>query len=86
MIDNYMIYKNLPTLDLHGCDRYLAEIEINEFIEDSSKSGKKLIIIIHGKGLGIIRKTTHETLDNNENVLAHKIDMYNDGQTIVELK
>ena len=41
------LYKNLPTIDLHGFDRDYARIMINEFIEDNYKiSNHKVIIIL----------------------------------------
>ena len=44
------------------------------------------IAIIHGKGLGILKKTTHEVLRKNKRVLDFKIYYFNDGMTIVKLK
>lgn len=86
MIDNYMIYKNLPQLDLHGQNRYSARVEINEFINNSNKLNNKLIIIVHGKGKSILKDETHKLLKTNRLVKNYKIDIFNDGQTIVELK
>lgn len=80
------LYNNLPTLDLHGLDRDYARILINEFINDNYKMKKDKIIIIHGNGTGIIKKTTQETLKNNKLVQEYKIDNFNTGMTIVMLK
>lgn len=80
-----LLYSNLPTLDLHGYDRDYARIKINEFINDNYKMKNKKVIIIHGNGTGIIKKTTQETLRRNKYVKSHKIDNFNDGQTVVEL-
>ena len=33
MIDNYILYKNLPSIDLHGEDRINAVIKTDEFIK-----------------------------------------------------
>ena len=44
------------------------------------------IVIVHGKGTGTLRKTSHELLSKNKNVSKYYIDGLNDGQTIVELK
>lgn len=80
------LYKNCPTLDLHGMDRDYARILINDFIRDNFNIKKETVIIIHGIGTGIIRNTTQETLRRNKYVDTYKIDNFNAGQTIVKLK
>lgn len=86
MIDNYMLYKNLPSIDLHGYDRYSAVILVKEFINDQCKLGNKLLLIVHGKGSFILRDEVHKTLKKIKEVKDFKIDMFNEGTTIVELK
>ena len=81
-----MMYNSLPSLDLHGLDREITTILVNEFIFDNYKLGNERVIIIHGKGTGILKKTVHETLKKNKNVLKYYIDFFNDGTTIVEIK
>ena len=44
MID---LYKNLPTLDLHGETKEISTVLINDFIEDNYKMKNKKVIIIH---------------------------------------
>ena len=75
-----------PTLDLHGETTATLKFIVNDFINDNLKLQNEKIIIIHGKGSGIIRKATYEILKENKNVLNYKLDMFNDGQTFVELK
>ena len=81
-----MQYKNYPVIDLHGYDRDYAKICINEFVLDNYKQKKETIIIIHGNGSGILRKTTQETLKKNKYVDLYKIDNFNSGITIVKLR
>ena len=78
-------YKYVPSLDLHGLDRDYARIQINEFINDHYKLKNEKIIIIHGNGSGIIKKTTQDVLSKNKLVKNYKIDNFNTGMTIVEL-
>ena len=52
------LYNNLPSIDLHGLDRDYARILINEFVSDNYKMKKDKIIIVHGNGTGILKKTT----------------------------
>ena len=80
------LYNNLPTLDLHGADRDYARILINEFIDDNYKINNRIVLIVHGIGTGIIRKTTQITLKNNKKIEDFKIDNFNAGQTIVYIK
>lgn len=85
MINDYMMYNNLPKLDLHGCDRYDSIIKVKEFINDNYKLNNKLINIVHGKGLGILKEEVHKELNKNKLVKEYKIDIFNEGSTIVEL-
>ena len=80
------LYNNLPTLDLHGSDRDYARVLINDFIKDNYNIKNNKVIIIHGVGTGIIRKTTQEVLKKNKLVENYKIDNFNAGQTIVNIK
>lgn len=81
-----MLYSNLPQIDLHGYDRDYARIEINDFIRDNYQLRNQKVLIIHGVGTGILRKTTHETLKKNKLVSSFKLDNFNSGTTVVELK
>lgn len=81
-----MLYSNLPSLDLHGIDRDYAKILINDFIRDNYNIKNTKVVIIHGIGTGIIRKTTQETLKRNKLVDEYKIDNFNPGMTIVYIK
>lgn len=74
-----------PKVDLHGYDRDSARMMVNDFIRDNYEMGIDTIIIIHGKGLGILRKEVHEALRVNKLVLEYKSDNFNDGCTIVRI-
>lgn len=78
--------KYLPVLDLHGVDRIYAKVKTNEFIEDNLKLGNKKLVIIHGIGLGIVKKSVHDYLKNNKYVKEFYLDNMNIGETIVFLK
>ena len=79
------MYNNLPSLDLHGIDRDYAKILINDFIKDNYNIKNTKVIIIHGIGTGIIRKTTQEVLKRNKLVEEYKIDNFNPGMTVVNI-
>ncbi len=81
-----MISSNTPLIDLHGLDSIYASIIVKDFISDSYKMKKKEILIIHGKGTGTLRKKIHEDLKRNKLVKSYKLNMFNEGETIVYLK
>lgn len=80
------LYSNRPELDLHGIDRDYARILINDFIADHYKMRDEVVVIVHGNGTGIIKKTTQDTLRKNKFVEEFKIDNFNAGATVVRLK
>ncbi|MDD6878690.1 MAG: Smr/MutS family protein [bacterium] len=80
-----MFYNGLPSIDLHGENRESARVLLNEFINDNYKLHYKNLIIIHGKGSGILKSTVHEELRRNKLVKSFKLDFFNDGQTLVEI-
>lgn len=77
---------NFPSIDLHGEDKIGAIVKTKEFINDCKKLKKYDIIIIHGKGSGVLKSAIHEYLKNNKDVILYKTDNINDGITIVKLK
>jgi len=85
-LNNVIFIDNLPKLDLHGYDRDYARMKINEYINDNLKQKINIFTIVHGNGLGILRRTTHETLSNNKNVIGFKLYNFNNGCTIVEIR
>ncbi len=85
MIDNYMLYKNLPTIDLHGEDRISAVLKVKEFINDNFILNNKLIVVIHGVGKGILKNEIHKYLRYEKKIKAYKIDIFNRGMTVIEL-
>ena len=77
---------NAPHLDIHGFDRYGGVAMIKNFIDNESKIGTKKLIVVHGKGEGILRQATHEYLKTDRRVLEYKLNIFNDGETIIILK
>lgn len=76
----------LPTIDLHGMDRVLTKIKVEEFINDNVKLRNKKVVIIHGIGQGIVKDEVFKTLKRNKNVESFKLNGMNIGCTIVNLK
>lgn len=78
-------YALYSVIDLHGMDRDTALFKTKEFIDDNIKMKKYDLIIIHGKGTGILRRSVHEYLKHDKRVIEYKIDNFNDGETIVKI-
>ena len=85
MIDSYYLFKNLPSIDLHGMNRYEAKVKIDYFILQNKTLNNHLIAIVHGKRSGVLKTCVQNILKENKNVKAFKINIYNDGETIVEI-
>lgn len=81
-----LFISNLPSLDLHGYDREIARVAIEDFIKDNIKLKNDKFVIIHGIGSGILKETTHNVLKKNKNVLEYAISYNNVGSTIVRVK
>ena len=75
-----------PILDLHGEFSDTILFLINDFISDNVKLGNNIVVIMHGKGSGILKKRTHEILSKNDLVKQYALSCDNLGATIVELK
>lgn len=81
-----MINSSMPTLDLHGEYKDSAIILTQEFINDNIILKNEYVLIIHGIGSDILRKSVHEYLKKEKKVLEFKRDFFNPGCTIVKLK
>ena len=83
---NNLFINIYPSLDLHGEFSDTIAYLINDFINDNVKLGNKIIVIIHGKGEGILKEKTEEILKNHKLVNSYALSVDNPGATIVELK
>lgn len=77
---------SLPTLDLHGESADIARVLILNFIEENYYLGKSKLVIIHGKGTGVLKKVTSDTLKESKYVTKFHIYGLNDGITICYIK
>ena len=83
---NYDPFLNLlPKFDVHGYSRDMIKYVLDSFIKDNIKLNNKKIIIIHGKGEGILKNEIHLLLKKDKRVKKYYIDSFNIGQTIIEL-
>ena len=77
---------NAPRIDLHGYDRTGAVAMTKMFIDENVKLDQKILLIVHGKGTGVLKSAIHEYLKSDKRVLEYKTNNYNDGETIITLK
>jgi DNA-nicking Smr family endonuclease len=76
-------------LDLHQFSPKDIKELVPEYIEACLDRGITEIRIIHGKGIGSLRRTVHALLERNENVLSFRLDSQSAsswGATLVSLK
>lgn len=85
-INQVIFIDNLPKIDLHSYDRETARVAINDFVRDNKKMKNEIIVIIHGIGTGILRRTTSETLSKNKDVIDYKCYYNNNGCTLAQIK
>lgn len=77
--------KRLPFIDLHGYDMDSARVATNDFINENIILKNEKIVIIHGKGMGLVKKSVHETLSKRKEVIKYHTDNQNTGLTIAYL-
>ncbi len=77
--------KNLPCIDLHGYDTESARVATNDFIDENVILKQRKILIIHGKGTGLVKKAVHIALNERREVEKYYTDNNNEGCTIVHL-
>ena len=84
---NYNPFLNiLPTIDVHGYNRDMIKYVLDDFINDNIKLKNNKIIIVHGKGQGILKDDIHRLLRKDKRISRFYLDGFNIGQTIIELK
>lgn len=82
-IDPFMAI--LPQLDVHGFTEDTVMTVVNEFINDNIKLKKWKIVVVHGKGQGILKNKIHQSLKRDKRVSKYYLYNFNLGCTIIEL-
>lgn len=75
----------LPTIDIHGLNRDMVKFILNDFINDNLKMNNKKIVVVHGKGKGILLNEVHFILRKDKRIKRFYLDGFNTGCTIIEL-
>ena len=74
-----------PTLDVHGETRDTVYTVLYSFIKDNVKLKNEVVVIVHGKGQGILKNEIHTLLRKMPEVKHYHLHYWNQGATIVEL-
>ena len=77
------------TLDLHTFRPADIKFLVPDYLEECRKAGILQVRIIHGKGTGTLRRTTHAILERLESVAAYRLageDAGSWGATLVTLR
>lgn len=88
-LDDPVEYPIDGILDLHSFDPKDVKELIPEYIAECRTRGIYEIRIIHGKGIGNLRRTVHALLERNEQVESFRLDSQSSsswGATLVTLK
>ena len=78
-----------PELDLRGTNLMDAEFMTDKFIDDAIVAKIPSIVIIHGKGTGVLRSGIHQMLRKHPSVRTFRLGTFGEGEsgvTIAELK
>lgn len=86
LVLNDIFLDRLPKIDLHGFDRDSARVAVNDFIAESFIMGILEVVIVHGKGDGIVKNAVHDALLRNKKVSRYHLSVDNIGCTIVYIK
>lgn len=74
-----------PSIDVHGETRDTVYTVIKNFINDNLKLKNHIIIIVHGKGQGVLKNEIHYHLKQMKEVKTYHLHYWNQGVTVVEL-
>ncbi len=77
---------NLPIIDLHGEILEIAIWRVGEFINDNQLQNNLRVIINHGIGNKVLMKNIREYLKKHPQVASVELNMFNHGNTIVNIK
>lgn len=88
-IESRATRRTASELDLRGVTVMEAERMVDEYIDECSLCGLKVVSVIHGKGTGALRTAVQQKLKRNKLVESYRLGTFGEGEsgvTIVTLK
>lgn len=76
-------------LDIRGFASDEGILELDRFLDEAVLAGVETVIIIHGKGTGVLKKAVRSHLKNHPSVATSRPGLYGEGEdgvTVVEIK
>ena len=76
-------------LDLRGENADEAIFHVDQFLDHAQLGGLSQVMLIHGKGTGVLRKAVQEHLKHHPSIKSFRLGTYGEGEsgvTIAELK
>jgi DNA mismatch repair protein MutS2 len=77
---------NTPTLDLHGLRHHVGEERMRRYMEDAVRNRQTEVLVVHGKGRGVMRDVVDEWLKAHAHQVIEAIPMNDDGAKLVRLR
>ena len=88
-VESRMTRKAQSELDIRGFASDDGIYETDNFLDDAVMSGLTIVIIIHGKGTGVLKNAIRNHLKHHPHVKSFRKGVYGEGEdgvTVVELK
>lgn len=88
-VQSKMVRSAALELDIRGFAADDGIYETDSFIDNAVMSGRGTVVIIHGKGTGILKNAIRNHLKHHPNVKSFRKGLYGEGEdgvTVVELK
>ena len=76
-------------VDLRGMDAVEAICTLSLYLDNAMRSNMKMVRIIHGKGMGVLRNAVHQELKKNKFIKSYRLGIYGEGEdgvTIAEFR
>lgn len=74
-----------PEVDIRGLEVEEAIREVDEYLTNAMNAGWEEVRIIHGKGMGILRREIHKFLSRDKRILEKRLGRWGEGDTGVTI-